>query len=107
MGIYVGRLPSCASNVALILNPCTGHVLPQFHVVYDDDFIKVPYLCTSTVPPHWANLVCASWTIALYTEHKVGTCQSLPKLNVELGGFALDTVDVAISRCRKLIILTR
>ena len=38
MGIYVGRSPSHASNVALILNPRTGHVSPQFHVVFDDDF---------------------------------------------------------------------
>jgi hypothetical protein len=50
--IYVGRLPSHASNVGLILNPHTGHVLPQFHMVYDDDFTTVPYLRTATVPPH-------------------------------------------------------
>jgi hypothetical protein len=94
MGIYVGRLPSHASNVGLILNPLTGHVLPQFHVVYDDDFTTVPYLCTATVPPHWAKLVCTSLTVALYTESKVGTWQSLPKLDVDLGDFALDTVNV-------------
>ena len=28
MGIYVGRSPLHASNVALVLNPRTGHVLP-------------------------------------------------------------------------------
>ena len=55
MGIYVGRSPAHASNVALILNPRTGHVSPQFHVVYDDDFITVPYLRTGKVPPHWEN----------------------------------------------------
>ncbi len=71
MGIYVGRSPSHASNVALILNPRTGHVSPQFHVVYDDDFTTVPYLRTTTVPPHWAELVRTSSTIALYTEHEV------------------------------------
>ena len=38
MGIYVGCSPSHASNVALILNPRTGHVSPQFHVVFDDDY---------------------------------------------------------------------
>jgi hypothetical protein len=65
MGIYVGRLPSHASNVALILNPCTGHVLLQFHVVYVDVFTTVSYLCTATVPPHWAALVRASSTIGL------------------------------------------
>ena len=57
MGIYVGRSPAHASNIGLILNPRTGHVSPQFHVVYDDDFTTVPYLRTATVPPHWAELV--------------------------------------------------
>jgi hypothetical protein len=94
MSIYVGSLPSHAFNVALILNPCTGHVLLQFHVVYEYDFTKVPYLRTSTVPPHWAKFVRASSTLALYSERKVGTWQSLPKLNVEPGDFASDTVNV-------------
>jgi hypothetical protein len=46
MGIYVGRSPAHASNVGLILIPRTGHVSPQFHVVYDDDFTTVPHLRT-------------------------------------------------------------
>ncbi len=37
MGIYVGQLPSHASNVALVLNLHMGHVSPQFYVVYNDD----------------------------------------------------------------------
>jgi hypothetical protein len=94
MGICVGRSPSHASNAGLILNPRTGHVLPQFYVVYDDDFTTVSYLRTPTAPPHWAKLVRASSTIALYTESKVGTWQSLPKLDVDLGDFASDTVNV-------------
>ncbi len=76
--------------MALILNPCTGHVSPQFHVVHDDDFITVPYLCTAAVPPHWAELVLASSTISLYTECKIGTWQSIPELTVELGDFTSD-----------------
>jgi hypothetical protein len=44
MGIYVGQSPSHASYISLVLNPRTGHVLPQFHVVYDDDFTTVSYL---------------------------------------------------------------
>ena len=50
MGIYVERSPSHASNIALILNPRTGHISPQFHVVFDDDFTTVQYLCTGMVP---------------------------------------------------------
>jgi hypothetical protein len=94
MGIYVGRSPSHASNVALILNPCTGHVSPQFHVVYDDDFTTVPYLWTATVPPHWYELVRASSTIALYTEHEVETWQSIPELDVKPGDFTSDTARI-------------
>ena len=57
MGIYVGRSPAHASSVGLIFNPRTGHVSPQFHVVYDDNFTTVPFLRSTTVPPHWAKLV--------------------------------------------------
>ena len=46
MGIYVGRSPAHASSVGLVLNPRTGHVSPQFHVIYDDNFTTVPYLRT-------------------------------------------------------------
>ena len=68
MGIYVGRSPSHASNVGLILNPRTGHVSPQYHVVYDDDFTTVPYLHTAAVPLHWAELVKASSHLEVHTE---------------------------------------
>ena len=60
MGLYVGCSPSHAANVALIFNPCTGHISPQFHVIFDDDFTTVPYLRTATIPPYWADLVRAS-----------------------------------------------
>ena len=56
MGIYVGRLPAHASNVGLILNPRTGHVSPQFHVMYDNNFTTVQYLQTGKVSPHWEKL---------------------------------------------------
>ncbi len=51
MDIYVEHLPSHPSNVGSILKPPMGHNLPQFHVVYDDDFTTVPYLRRATVPP--------------------------------------------------------
>ena len=76
MGIYVGRSPAHASNVGLILNPRTGHVSPQFHVVYDDNFTTVPYLRTGTVPPHWADLVRESSDLRQVDSQK-GTWQSL------------------------------
>ncbi len=91
MGIYVGRSPSHASNVGLILNPRTGHVSPQFHVVNDDDFTTVPYLRTAEVPLHWAQLVEASSHLEIYTERQVGTWQSLPDLDVDPRDFSSDS----------------
>ncbi|KAL7463024.1 hypothetical protein ACHAXS_005996 [Conticribra weissflogii] len=44
LGIYVGRSPNHAGSVALVLNPKTGLVSPQYHVVFDDDFTTVPHL---------------------------------------------------------------
>jgi hypothetical protein len=41
LGIYLGMSPRHSKSVALVLNPCTGLVLPQFHVRFDDDFETV------------------------------------------------------------------
>jgi hypothetical protein len=87
MGIYVGQSPSHASNVALVLNSRTGHILPQFHDVFDDDFTTVEYFQKMTVPPHWAELVRYSTEIQLYTEHQAITWQSLAELEKEVGDF--------------------
>ena len=70
MGLYVGRSPSHAANVALIFNPRTGHISPQFHVVFDDDFTTVPYLRTSQIPPFWAELVRASSKLHVYVGYQ-------------------------------------
>ena len=90
MGLYVGRSPSHAANVALIFNPRTGHISPQFHVIFDDDFTTVPSLRTSQVPPFWAELVCASSKLHVYTERQVDTWQSLPELTPEIDDFTSD-----------------
>jgi len=92
MGINVGQSPSHASNIALVLNPRTGHVSPQFHVVFDDDFTKVEYLRKMTVPPHWAELVRSSADVQLYTEGQTTTWQSLPDLDKEPGDFLHEQV---------------
>ena len=61
MGIYLGLTPAHAANVALVLNPKTGLVSPQFHVVFNDNFTTVPHLWKGTFPPNWNNLVIGSW----------------------------------------------
>jgi hypothetical protein len=57
LGIYVGHSLSHASSVALVLNPRTGDVSPQFHMVFDDLFTTVLYMKKSKFPPNWAELV--------------------------------------------------
>ena len=57
MGVYLGHSPFHAGSVALVWNPTTGRVSPQYHVVFDDDFTTVPYMEAGTVPPHWDDLV--------------------------------------------------
>jgi hypothetical protein len=76
--------------VVLVLNPRTGHISPQFHVVFDDDFTTVPYLRKMEVPPHWAELVRSSAEVQLYTEHQVSTWQSLPEVENEIGDFSYE-----------------
>ena len=41
LGVYLRPLPSHSRSVALVLNPCTGHVSPQSHVKFDDFFETV------------------------------------------------------------------
>ena len=43
-GIYLGHSPFHSGSVALVLNPATGHVSPQFDVVFDDEFSAVPFM---------------------------------------------------------------
>jgi hypothetical protein len=57
LAIYVGHSPAHAGSVALVLNPKTGLVSPQFHVVFDDNFSTIPCLRDGTMPSNWAELV--------------------------------------------------
>ena len=51
------RSPAHASNVVLVLNPSSGYVSPQYHVIFDDNFTLIPALRMKTVPSNWADLV--------------------------------------------------
>ncbi len=54
--MYIGHSLSHTESVALILNPRTGHVSPQFHV-FDDHFTTVPFMEKNEVQPNWAQLI--------------------------------------------------
>jgi len=64
LGIYLGHSPCHAGTVALVLNPSTLHVSPQFHVAFDDTFATVPYLASSEIPPVWSDIVAKSENIS-------------------------------------------
>ena len=53
VGAYVGRSPIHAGKFSLILNIFTGHVSPQFHVVFGETFSIVPSLKNGSVPDSW------------------------------------------------------
>ena len=55
--IYLGHSALHAVSVALVLNPATGHVSPQFHVVFDDEFPTNPLIKEDTIPPDFTYLV--------------------------------------------------
>ena len=55
--VYRVHSPVHAESIALVLNPSTGHVSPQYHLVFDDSFTTIRYLRNGTVPPNWRQLV--------------------------------------------------
>ena len=58
VGIYImGHSPSHAGSVTQVLNPTSGHVLPQFHLVFNNTFSTAPHMREGTIPTHWAELV--------------------------------------------------
>ena len=58
LGVYLGPSPNHARSVALVLNPRTGHVSPQFHVKFDDFFETVQHKATDldAPDPEWKYL---------------------------------------------------
>jgi hypothetical protein len=56
IGVYLGHSPFHAGSVALVFNPKTARVSPQYHVIFDDDFSTVPYMERGEVPPNWDDL---------------------------------------------------
>ena len=57
IGVYLGHTPFPIGNMALVWNPTTGRVSPQYQVVFDNDFTTVPYMEAGTLPPNWKDLV--------------------------------------------------
>jgi hypothetical protein len=66
-GIFLGFSPHHASDVPLVLNLTTGHISPQYHVVFDDGFDTVISHSTTDNPPSfWQDI---GMDDALYAQH--------------------------------------
>ena len=89
LGIYVGHSPSHAGTVALVLNPRTGHVSPQYHVVFDDLFTTVAYMKKSEVPPNWTELVAKSSERVTNEDYDLAKIWLFP--DAESGDIAMQT----------------
>jgi hypothetical protein len=63
--VYLGHSPFHAGTVALVYNPSTEHVSPQYHAVFDNDFTMVPCMDAGTIPPHWSDLIYSSSELAV------------------------------------------
>ena len=55
--MFVGFSPAHSSDVPLILNLRTGHISPQYHAVFDDDFSTVLSIAENAEPPLWWNVL--------------------------------------------------
>ena len=58
LSVYLGPSPNHARSTALVLNPRTGHVSPQFHVKFNDFFETVQSKATDldAPDPEWKYL---------------------------------------------------
>ena len=58
LGVYLGPSSNHACSVALVLNPRTGHMSPQFHIKFDDSFETVQAKLTDldAPDPEWKYL---------------------------------------------------
>ena len=67
----------------LILNPQTGHISPQFHVAFINNFKTVSHMVAGTVPPNWAKLVHLSSECATFKNFKLSDKWNKPHLRTE------------------------
>jgi hypothetical protein len=59
--MFMGLSPKHSSDVPRILNLTSGHISPQFHVVFDDSFSTVESIgVDESAPEFWRDLVLES-----------------------------------------------
>ena len=55
--IYLGNSTFHSRLVDLVLNPESGLLYIQYHVVFDDDSVTVPFMREGKIIPKWLDLV--------------------------------------------------
>jgi hypothetical protein len=70
----------------LCINPSTGHVSPQYHVVFDNDFTTAPCLEAGTISQHCSDL--------LQSSSELASKQAFSLAQVWLGSTGLDNTDL-------------
>jgi hypothetical protein len=68
-GIYMGISTIHSSEVPLVLNPTTGSITPQFHVVFDDEFSTVTSIEREHDPPSFWNELCLENTVFIPVDY--------------------------------------
>ena len=54
---YLGHSPLYAGSVYLVLNTRTGHIPPQYHVVFDNTLSTAENIRKGTIPVNWKKLL--------------------------------------------------
>ncbi len=80
--IFVGFSAHHARNVAMVLNPYTGLVSPQYHIVFDDHFQTLSGLRGTEIPTSWKTLCKHNSTDSSATDKRF----TLQSESVESGG---------------------
>jgi hypothetical protein len=85
--VYLGHSTFHARSVALVVyNPSTGHVSPQYHVVFDNDFTTITYMEAGTIPPQRSDL--------LHSSSKLASKQAFNLAQAWLGSTGQDNTDL-------------
>ncbi|EJK58187.1 hypothetical protein THAOC_21711, partial [Thalassiosira oceanica] len=93
IGVYCGHSPFHAGNVALVFNPQSGLISPQYHVVFDDEFTTVPHMERGEVPPNWPELFKYSTELATDEEYQLANEWLLPEAHADVKKSTSDLID--------------
>ena len=108
LDIYVERSPYHAGSIALILNPRTDYVSPQYHLVFDDKFSNVQFIHSTDIPHYWEVLVRSCTELATdedYSPVEAWYRQSMNEFDLKKEKILLNFNRNKIIKARKLVSL--